>query len=382
MIQMEIKDYFYKFLSPISKDLAVLARELEYSVFTSPRMMLTHARTFVEDIINRVLRLEGISDIGCSGLKDRIMLVQSHGILPKEVQDAVHNVRKLGNDAAHNTKAFRYSEALVSWENLYVLVKWYIENYRLLNIEMPSYQEPSLDNANKYDVHELEIRLNQWQESVLQKVSEIADQKDSNIMVKEKVEATEDVEVEESNIIPGETKIRTITYKGQEVDIPYFLRDAFLLPQRFENCERFMIALGGVQQARIMSELPSDLEGISSYVKRYKEENEALMFRDLKTFVEVEKKRRKIMLDRQGELFLFFRSEYIIMTDYLSQIPLNEEYFKGFPNFIRQMQDDGISRVGQLPQELLILAKYDRVGIGTVEKLFRQIREFQITLSR
>jgi hypothetical protein len=372
MILMEQKDYFYKFLSPISKDLAVLARDLEYSVFTSPRMMLTHARTFIEDIVNRVLKTEGISDIACSGLKDRIMLLQSHGILPNDVKDAVHTVRKLGNVAAHDTKAFRYSDALKSWENLYVFTNWYMNKYRLLDTDMPRYQEPSLDSANKYDVQELELRLNQWQDSVLQKVSEIAGQVDSNVMVKEKTEEEVD-----DGIVPGETKLRTITYKGEEVDIPYFLRDAFLLPQRFESCERFMIALGGVQQARIMSELPSNLEGISLYVKRYKEENEASMFYDLKTFVDVERKRSKIVLDRQGELFLFFRAEYIIMTNNLSQIPINEKYFKGFPNFIRQMREDGIVRVGQLPQELLILAKYDRVGIGTVEKLFMQIKELQ-----
>ncbi|MEH6956577.1 DUF4145 domain-containing protein [Neobacillus drentensis] len=370
------KEYFYKFLVPISKELALLARELEYSVFSSPRMMLTHARTLVEDIMNRVLKSEGISAIACSGLKDRILLLHSYGLLPSNVQDAVHIIRKLGNDAAHNTKSFRYSEALVSWENLFVLIKWYVEKYRLPDFEMPSYQEPSLDSANTYDVQELEIRLNQWQETVLQKVTEIAGKSQSNVALKEKIDEEEDVG--DGFVVPGDTILRTITYKGQRIDIPFFLRDAFLLPQRFQNSERFMIALGGVQQARIMSELPSDLEGMASYVKRYKEENEALMFKDLCTFIEEERQRRKIILKRQGELFLFFRTEYIIMTNELSQISINEESFKGFPNFIRQMRNDGIVRVGQLPQELLILAKYDRVGIGTVEKLYRQIKEKQM----
>ena len=370
---MTSRDYYYKFLTQVSKDLALLARDLEYSVFTSPRMMLTHARAFVEDIINRVLNIEGISDKDCFGLNDRVMLLQTQGSLPEDVQAAVHHVRKLGNDAAHNTKAFRYSEALSSWEELYVLVRWHMEVYASLDFEMPAYQEPSLDTANQYDVQELELRFSQWQESVLKKVSEIAGQVDGTATVEEKVEE----DPEEGMVVPGETTLRTITYNGEKVDIPYFLRDAFLLPQRFENTERFMIALGGVQQARIMSELPSELEGMSSYVKRYKEDNEASLFNDLCTFVEEEKKRRRIMLDRQGELFLFFRSEYIIMTEELARIPLHEEYFKGFPSFLRQMREDGIKRVGQLPQEIVILAKYERVGIGTVEKLFRQVKEMQ-----
>jgi hypothetical protein len=369
---MATNDYYYQFLTQVSKELAVLARELEYSVFTSPRMMLTHARTFVEDIMQRVLKHERISDVACTGLLERIQLLHSYDILPGDIADAVHKVRKLGNDAAHNTKAFRFSEALMSWEALYVLVKWYMEVYGPITFDMPSYQEPKLDLANKYDRQELELRFNQWQESVLQKVSEIAGQVDGSVVVKQGVEKRD-----EPIVVPGDTTLRTITYKGKEVEIPYFLRDAFLLPQRFENAERFMIALGGVQQARIMSELPKDLEGMSRFVKRYKEDNEEMLFNDLRNFVLEERARRRLMQERHDELFIFFRTEHIIMTENLSQIPLTEEYFKGFPNFLRQLQEDGIERVGQLPQELLILAKYDRVGISTVKKLFTQMKEIQ-----
>ncbi|WP_240189853.1 DUF4145 domain-containing protein [Bacillus sp. P14.5] len=368
---MKKQDYYYQFLAQISTDLAVLARDLEYSVFTSPRMMLTHARAFVEEIINRIIRTEGITDMERSGLNERIYLLKTQGLLTKDVMDAVHNIRKLGNDAAHNTKAFRFSEALSSWESLYELVKWYMEVYGQVTFEMPAYQEPSIDNANKYDVQELDMRLSQWQESVLKKVSKIAERLDNNVSV------LDQQFTEEKVITPGNTEIRIIEYKGERVSIPYFLRDAFLLPQRFENSERFMIALGGEQQARIISELPQNLEGISSLVKRYKEENEALLFKDLKIFIDVERKRIKIMQERPGELFLFFRSEFVIMTEDLSRSILSEEYFKGFPNFLRQLQHDGIKTVGQLPQELLILAKYERVGIGPVEKLFKQIKELQ-----
>ncbi|WP_282154493.1 DUF4145 domain-containing protein [Cytobacillus gottheilii] len=367
---MSNNNYFYKFLEPLSKDLALLARELEYSVFTSPRMMLTHARAFIEDIINRVIKEEGISDIGCSGLNERIYLLQTYDILPVDVRDSVHKVRKLGNEAAHNTKVYRYSEALVSWESLYVLVNWFMKSYGPKNFEIVSYQEPAIESANKYDSQELELRFNQWQDSLLQKLSQIAGQVENNVAVLEK---EPDVPI----VVPGETKLRSITYKGESLDIPYFLRDAFLLPQRFENAERFMIALGGVQQARIMSELPSDLEGISQHVKRYKEDKEAQLFYDLQNFISEERTRRKVMHERKGELFLFFRSEYIILTENIAQIPLTEKYFTGFPNFLRQLQEDGMMKVGQLPQELLILAKYDRVGVGTVRKLFLQMKEIQ-----
>lgn len=360
-------DYYYQFLRDISVELASLARELEYSVFTSPRMMLTNARTFVEDIVHRVLATEKISDVGCSTLMDRIQLLESQGIVPQEILDAIHLVRKSGNNASHNTRVFRYSEALHSWEALYVLVRWYMEVYEALSFEMPSYQEPEIDLANNYGLEELELRLNQWQNAVLAKVTEITGQIDSAVTDKNEIPTNETVEV------PGDTTIRTITYLGKGVDVPYFLRDAFLLPQRFPNSERFMIALGGAQQARIMSELPTDLEGISNRVKRYNETHDALLFEDLVGFIEEEKERRIIMLDRPRELFIFFQSDYLIMTDDLAKKPLTNDYFKGFPNFLRQLHEDGKYTVCQLPQELVILAKYDRVGINTVSKLFEQM---------
>ena len=43
---------------------------------------------------------------------------------------------------------------------------------------------------------------------------------------------------------PGFTTIRTLTYKGRQLEVPYFLRDAFLLPQRFSKSETFLIRLG------------------------------------------------------------------------------------------------------------------------------------------
>ena len=173
---------------------------------------------------------------------------------------------------------------------------------------------------------------------------------------------------------PGFTTIRTITYKGEKLEVPYFLRDAFLLPQRFEKSEMFLIRLGAEQQARIMSELPSDLEGLHKHVKRFNEDNDKKLFSELKNFIEEEKVRQKITVERQGELFLFFKSEHIILTEDLKKIPLTTSEFKGIPSLIRQLNEDGIQTVGQLPKELVILGKYNNVGVVNVGKLFDQLK--------
>ena len=94
-------------------------------------------------------------------------------------------------------------------------------------------------------------------------------------------------------------------------------------------------------------------------------------------FIEEEKTRRKLSLERPGELFFFFKEEHVVVTEELSKIPLIADEFSGIPSLLRQLNQDQIETVGQLSKELVILAKYDHVGIGTVEKLFNQLKEKQ-----
>jgi hypothetical protein len=61
----------------------------------------------------------------------------------------------------------------------------------------------------------------------------------------------------------------------------------------------------------------------------------------------------------------------------LSKIHLTSDNFTGIPNLLRQLNEDQIETVGQLPKELVILAKYANVGVGIVEKLFEQLKKMQ-----
>jgi hypothetical protein len=177
---------------------------------------------------------------------------------------------------------------------------------------------------------------------------------------------------------PGFITIRTLSYKNQTLDVPYILRDAFLLPQRFSKSETFLIRLAAEQQSRIMSEYSNSLEGLHKHVKRYNEKNDETLFEELKLYIEEEKIRRNLTIERHGELFFFHKADHIVVTEELSKIPLNPAQFNGIPSLLRQLNEDQIETVGQLPRELVILAKYESVGVGTVEKLFEQLKSRQI----
>ncbi|WP_108669110.1 DUF4145 domain-containing protein [Peribacillus acanthi] len=373
---MDKQSYFYQFLEPISRELALVARELEISIFTSPRTMLTHARVFVETILQKVIQAEKIQEEPRTNLKERLDLLNDNGYLIPEIKDALHHVRQIGNQAAHDARKFRYSEALLSWESLYKIVKWYVEVYGPVTVSVPDYQDPTPRSEQSYDISELEVRLKSMEELLSKSFQQIVGE--SAQMEVAATTATATVETPmEPVVVPGFTTIRTLSYKNQKLQVPHFLRDAFLLPQRFERSETFLIRLGAEQQARIMSELPSNLEGLHNHVKRYSNKNDETFFEELKMFIQEEKERRQIYIERPGELFLFYKSDYIVVTQELSQLPLTCDEFTGIPSLIRQLNDDQIETVGQLPKELVILAKYENVGIGTVEKLFEQLKEKQ-----
>lgn len=368
---MSLQSYFYKFIEPVSRELAYVARELENSVFTGPRTMLTHARTFANAILENVMEQEKLHDEQYNSLKERIDILSDNGLLIKEICDALHHVRLSGNQAAHQVRPFRYSEALLSWEAIYTIVKWYIEVYGPVQMVVPEYQDPMPDHHEPYDTAELEARLQNLEVLLTASVNQPKGEES-----REEIAATT-TDVSPMDEPPGFTAIRKITYKDRELAIPYYLRDAFLLPQRFAKSETFLIRLGAEQQARIMSELPNHLEGLHHHVKRYNAGNDETFFEELAVYIEEENARRMLSLEQPGELFLFYKAEHIVVTEALSRIPLDKNEFDRIPSLLRQLNEDQIETVGQLPRELVILAKYDNVGTGTVENLFEQLRRKQ-----
>lgn len=127
-----------------------------------------------------------------------------------------------------------------------------------------------------------------------------------------------------------------------------------------------------------MSELSNHLEGLHRYVKRFNERHEEIFFEELKQYIKEEKIRGKLMMERPGELFFFFKEDYIVVTEELSKIPLiNTEEFTGFPNLLKQLNEDQMTSVEHLHKELVVLGKYFNVGASTVEKLFKELKEKQ-----
>ncbi|MCM3089179.1 DUF4145 domain-containing protein [Bhargavaea ginsengi] len=363
-------EYYYAFLE--HRHLALVAGELEQSVYTSPRTMLTHARVLIDSVLQLVMQEEGIPDVQHKSLKDRLDEAGRQGLLTDEVRDALHDIRMAGNRAAHQPRAFRVTESLAAWEQLYIVMKWYVEVYGNPDFTFPEYRDPAPPKEQTFELPELESRLGRLEE-LLRKT--LSNEREETLPAESIAVSTPKTHQSEQ---PGYTTVRQIRHGDRTLDIPYFLRDAFLLPQRFEKSVRFLVKLHGVEEARIMSELPADLTGLHQAVTRYTEKNDEQFFEELAEFVDEERARRRIRIERPGELFLFHKGDSIIVTETLAKAELTKENFPSLtPGFIRQLEESGIRRAGQLPQELVILAKYKNVGAGTIEKLFEDMKNTQ-----
>lgn len=235
-----MEKYFYHFLEPYYPEIANILQELEGTIYSSPRSMLTHSRTLIEGILEIVMVHEGLKNEPYLTIRERIELLEEDGLITKEINKALHEIRKYGNMAAHDIRQFRYSETLNTWENIYIVIKWFAEVYSTYELEIPEYVDPKFTSQSSYDLEEINIRFQRIEELLKQSIenqqpnnndannlsfNEIA----TNILEEEKDEvSTLDLDEE-----PGFTHVRTITYEDKALDIPHFLRDAFLLPQRF-----------------------------------------------------------------------------------------------------------------------------------------------------
>lgn len=378
--------YFYEFLEPISLELSRTLQELENAIYNSPRSMLTHSRTFIEVLLEKVMIYENMPNESFCTIIERIRKLDENDLLTPEVTNALHEVRKLGNMAAHETRQFRFSESLTAWEHIYTIVKWFVEVYVSFDIEVPEYVDPIMKRDNIYGLEEMALRFQKIEELLKQslekdqpKKTDGQDEEPKKVVVDSESMNEKDQQLLEKSIDeePGFMPIRTITYGEDSVDVPYFLRDAFLLPQRFPESERFLIRLGGEQQARLMSELPNLLEGFHKRVTRYNETHSQTFFKELKEFIAEEIRRKKLIQSRPGEPFLFYDSDQIVVTEDLGKIDIDNENFTGMPGLIEQLNEDGIYKVRDLPKELLILGKYRGVGKNRVESFFNQLKELQ-----
>lgn len=328
-------------------------------------MALTSCRTLAETLLDKAVEAENLTNIVPNTFQERITYFHREGIITNEQNEAFYVIRKYGNAAAHDSfRKFYIRESLEVWENTYKVVKWFIEVYGSTEIEVPEYEEPAVKATDNED---------------LSKVLEIIKNLEERL---QGGEISSNEGLSDESLSKAHQVSRILQYGNEQLEIPFFLRDAFLLPQRFPKSTTFLIRLNGEQQARIMSELPENFEGLHQHVKRFNEKNDAIFFEELKKYVEEETIRKKVEEQHHGEMILFYKEDYIILTEALGEVGLTIQDFPGSPSFIKQLHEQNITKVNQLPKELVLLGKYKNVGETTLQRFFEQLKLKALEISK
>lgn len=123
--------------------------------------MLTHSRTFIEAILEKIMISENMPNEPYLTIIERINDLDEQELLKDDVKvkDALHEVRRICNQAAHDGRQFRFSESLRTWEHIYIIVKWFVEVYGYYKIEVPPYVDPKMKTDSFYDLEEMNIRF-------------------------------------------------------------------------------------------------------------------------------------------------------------------------------------------------------------------------------
>ena len=198
--EIAISRYFYHFLEPVSKELARILKELEGAIYNSPRFMLKHSRTLIEALMEKVMVHENMLNEPNVTIMKRIQHLDKEGLLTEEVQNALHEVRKLGNVAAHDIRQFKLSEALITWEYIYIIVKWFVEVYGSHEIEVPPYVDPKLKAESSYVLEEMNIRFKKIEDLLKESISN-EQSKEVNKALSETAATTEETVTSWSEIL-------------------------------------------------------------------------------------------------------------------------------------------------------------------------------------
>lgn len=105
MPPVEPKSANFQFLAKQMPHLLKLATGAEAYCFTEPDLALTRLRQLCEAIASRVARYSSTAQDRQPDLLTLINVMRDDGLLTRELVDAFHTIRKMGNDAVHTGKA-------------------------------------------------------------------------------------------------------------------------------------------------------------------------------------------------------------------------------------------------------------------------------------
>ena len=136
----------YKFLENNYSELYSLSKDIDNQVFTAPHSVIIKSRVFIEQLSKEIATLEGLEELNNLSLAERLNALRSNEVIDRELSDYFHEIRKIGNQAAHEEVEEEIVLALKAHKDIYKVTAWFIETYIDYNFKTPVYKNPKPAN--------------------------------------------------------------------------------------------------------------------------------------------------------------------------------------------------------------------------------------------
>lgn len=173
-------------------------RDINDSLFTSPHSAIIKGRTFVENLTQEVAKLETYGLLNTLTQLERLRKLENEGVLNGEISELLHNVRLIGNKAAHTDLEGDLEAALNIHKNIYKITCWFVGTYIDYKFEAEPYRSPMPSINNKSDMNaEMLSTLMDKMESLIAKTKESENSdinnKEASSIEKNNIKEAEDV---------------------------------------------------------------------------------------------------------------------------------------------------------------------------------------------
>ncbi len=134
----------FTFLRAEWPELCTKTRRAELRAHPEPVSSLSYCRLALEEAIHELYKLEQLELPYNTGLNSLITEPELERLLPAQLVDGLHIVRKYGNNAAHYGQRVRSREAIIALKYLFPFLKWLAGKYSAAEPVLPGHFDEAL----------------------------------------------------------------------------------------------------------------------------------------------------------------------------------------------------------------------------------------------
>ena len=183
----------FKFLQQEWLSLYSKLKTAEQRVYLEPVSTATYCRLVVEECMYLLFDIEHIEKPYNTELVQLMDHEEIKSIIPYQLREGLHIVRKTGNNAAHFGNRISSKEALISIRYIYDFTKWFAQNYSKTQPDLPEAFDdttiPKLGEKQR-QLKELQLEQEKAQQQLLEQIAKLQQEKETILAKAQESEAS------------------------------------------------------------------------------------------------------------------------------------------------------------------------------------------------